>query len=120
VAALPKAEDKPSLVLKIVLVTIGKVIAEIGQKVVEFGRPECDKVGDRDVYTTTERHREGVPCRTGREAAVPCDLLAYLLECVAIDIGVGAAEQEVSERMEPMGSEFNFRTKHVGKQVALD
>lgn len=119
-AAAPEIEDNSSRIAEIVLIGIVKLIGEVGIEVIDFRWSNCDHMTNRNIYAAAERHSKSVVRWRSREATSQRAGQANILECICIDIGVGAPEQSVNKRLDPGGMQFNLRAEQICKHVALD
>lgn len=117
---MSEAKRQTSRIPKIVLVGIRKLVRESGQQIIDFRRPERDRLAQRAVDAATKRHRKCILCRGCFERTSPGDRLANLPEGIGINVAVCCAEKEMRERVYSLCGNFELRPEHVRKQITGD
>jgi len=94
-----KIDHNTRRIAEVVLVRIGKLVGESGQQIVDLRRPERDGLADRDVYTSTENHRERIFSRSLGERAIPDAWLAELLKGIGVDVAMRRPKEQMPKWM---------------------
>jgi len=112
-----KINDHTCGIAEIALIRVCKLIRKPSQQIVNLCWPERKCLADRDIDASAKRHSERVLSWSFVKRASTRDRLTNLLEGIGVHVAVRRAEQQMTERVESMRSNFKLRSEHVGEQV---
>jgi len=120
VASVTEVEVDSRGIAEIVLKAIVEWVIKVGEQVIDFARSEGHHLTDRDIYTTAKFKRKRIVGGRFRKRTSSDNGLTDGFESIPVNVGMGAPEQDVSERLNFGRAEFDLWTEQIGKQIALN